>query len=194
MFRKLFDIFCGLDMVINNFQNTYRKGIGMERQDIRNALWQFLQDKINQQNKPFHQIKSFTRGSIFDYFQKNFTDWGEDKLNKIILWEEIHFLVTANVLFIGDFGDTNSGTPWYTITEFGKECIRNSNILPFDPDGYIGKIRQQIPNIDPIVLDYLHEAVACYGRQLLLSSTITLGTASEKCIILLIDTFAEAIT
>ena len=166
----------------------------MERQDIRNALWQFLQGKINQQNRRFHDGKVFNRGHVHTYFQQDIKDWESDKINKKILWEEIHFLVTANILFTGDVGDASSTEPWYTITEFGEECIRSSNILPFDPDGYIKTITQQIPNIDPVVLDYLREAIACYGRQLLLSSTITLGAASEKCIILLIDAFADAIS
>ena len=159
----------------------------MERQEIREEIWKHLQDKVKRNEIIFQRL------DFWHHFKDSVVCWEASTKDEQVLFEELHSLVTANILFTGEVGDCNSTEPWYTISEFGEECIRANNTLPFDPDGYIKKLYERIPRIDPVALDYLREAVACYGRNLLLSSTMSLGVASEKCIIVLIDTFADAI-
>ncbi len=40
----------------------------------------------------------------------------------------------AGILHFGRPDDPNSGHPWITLTEFGKECIQTGNFLPYDPE------------------------------------------------------------
>jgi hypothetical protein len=75
----------------------------------------------------------------------------------------------------------------------GTECFEQNNILPYDPDGYLREFTRQVSNVDQITLSYLGESVTAYNRDLLLSSTITLGVASENMILLLIESFTQAI-
>ena len=169
----------------------------MERQEIREKIWQYLHGALTTSSRGGSQLHN--RQVLLNDFQRHFQSikpnesWEFNSLNWQIVREEIHGLYTANVLLPGYAGGNGSGSV-FTISMFGAECINTGDILPFDPDGYVKALRQRIPTIDAVAVAYMHESVACFSRQFLLSSTITLGAASEKSIIVLIETFADAIS
>jgi hypothetical protein len=159
----------------------------MDRQEIRQHIWLYLGSFIQAGRNRTQQ------NDIWNHFTERVEGWNNRGDDAEILHEELHHLVTANILLPGVAG-SDRYYPHFTISKFGEECLRSGNTLPFDPDGYVRELQNRIPNIDPIALDYLREAIACYARQLHLSSTICLGVSSEKCINLLIDSFARAIS
>jgi hypothetical protein len=91
--------------------------------------------------------------------------------------EILQELVNNNVLYIG-YGDAE-GFPWFTITEYGKQCVNDGNLLPFDPDGYLVALASRVPGLDAIALTYLREAISTYNRGFYLSSAVSLGVAAE---------------
>jgi len=106
-----------------------------------------------------------------------------------IIMEEIHLLLLNNILMIGH----NVGQweyPWLCVTDYGKECLKEGISVSLDPEGYIAIIKQELPEIDSVILDYLMESIAAFHRNLILSSTITLGVASEQAMLILIESFA----
>jgi len=111
----------------------------------------------------------------------------QDKIREII-WD----LIIERVITIGG-NSSNPNWPWLSLTEYGRHVVNSSNPTPHDPSGYLSRINQEIPNIDPIILRYLEESLRTYNINALLSSTITLGCASEKALLILIDSFASAI-
>jgi hypothetical protein len=84
--------------------------------------------------------------------------------------------------------------PFYTVTEYGNSVLDNPDYQAHDPDGYLQKLKQQIPNIDPDIIRYLEESLRCYKHGLLLASAVMLGCAAEKAMLLLIEAFGNAIT
>lgn len=92
---------------------------------------------------------------------------------------------------LGD-GSSNNGMPWYHVSKYGKTFLNSPSPQPYDPDGYLS-IVQSIPNVDGIILTYLEESLKAFRIHCLLSSVITLGCASEKAILLLIDACENAI-
>lgn len=106
----------------------------------------------------------------------------EDKVREII-WD----LIIERVLTIGAYsGDT---WPWLSVTSYGKKAINSIKPAPNDSTGYLKRIKNEIPQLDPIIETYLIESIRTYSINQLLSSTITLGCASEKALMILIDTF-----
>ena len=79
------------------------------------------------------------------------------------------------------------------ITEFGKIVLSEEEIHPHDPYGYIDSLKA-IPSVDPIILTYVEESLQAYLKNLLLSSAVTLGAASERGINVLLDTFISSTT
>jgi hypothetical protein len=104
--------------------------------------------------------------------------------------ELLQEFVNNNVLFIG-YGDAE-GFPWFTVTEYGRKCIAEGNLLPFDPEGYLGALSKRVPGLDAIALTYLREAISTYNRGFYLSSAVSLGVASEHLVLRLIDAYVKA--
>lgn len=152
----------------------------MNRNEIKLHLYNHLKQKSKTQ-----------MGHIFKYFTDE-VGKDETRKNELIILDIIHELVTNNILRPG-IDRSNCKYPWLGLTEYGKKCIEEENLLPFDPEGYIKEVKDQIPNIDDVVLTYLSESISTYNRNCLLSSTITLGAASERAMLLLIDAFVDSV-
>lgn len=108
---------------------------------------------------------------------KSYQIWIDD-----IIWD----LIIEGVIRPGLGDGLNNGLPWYHVSEYGKTIIGNNPPQPYDPDGYLARVKA-IPNIDDVILAYLEESLKAFRIHCLLSSVITLGCASEKAILLLID-------
>ncbi len=120
-------------------------------------------------------------------FQTIYYPLQQDDENRVreILWD----LIIQRVLTIGDFH--NDSWPWLSLTEYGKQAIASDQPIPNDSTGYFNRIKKQIPQLDSIIETYLDESIRTYNINQLLSSTITLGCASERSVIILIETYKE---
>ena len=58
------------------------------------------------------------------------------------------------------FGDgMNDGLPFYHVTEWGRQVIVEGPGAPYDPDGYLARIKADIATLDPIITTYLNESL-----------------------------------
>jgi hypothetical protein len=96
------------------------------------------------------------------------------------------------ILTIG-INASNTTWPWIKVTEYGRKVLDSEQPIPHDPSGFLERLHQEIPNIDPIIVTYIQEALMTYKINCLLSSTITLGCASEKALLLLIEAYTKAL-
>jgi hypothetical protein len=115
---------------------------------------------------------------------RKYKTWIED-----ILWD----LITEGLVRPGLGDGLNQGLPWYHVSEYGKTVLTNQTPQPYDPDGYLTEVRA-IPNMDEVILSYLEESLKAFRIHCHLSSVITLGCASEKAILLLIEACKAAIS
>ncbi len=111
----------------------------------------------------------------------------KDRVREII-WH----LIFEGVLAIGS-NSSNTAWPWLRVTEYGERVIQSQQPVPHDPSGYLDRLSREIPNLDPIINRYVEESIRTYNINALLASTITLGCASEKALLLLIAAFRDAI-
>ncbi|WP_430816398.1 hypothetical protein [Carboxylicivirga sp. RSCT41] len=102
-----------------------------------------------------------------------------------VLWD----LITERVLTIGDY--SNDSWPFLSLTDYGLRAIEAEQPVPNDVTGYLSRLRREIPDIDETIEIYLSESVRTYNINQLLSATITLGCASEKALLILIETYAD---
>jgi hypothetical protein len=128
---------------------------------------------VTNPNPPGHQVFSFPL-QVED----------ENRVREV-LWD----LIIERVLTIGDYN--NDSWPWLSLTDYGKKAIKSKLPIPNDPTGYLNRIKNEIPQLDPIIEIYLSESIRTYNINQLLSSTIALGCASEKALLLLIDTYQQ---
>lgn len=71
------------------------------------------------------------------------------------------------------------------VTALGREWARGSEPSPEDQQGFLAALKVQVPRLDPVIEQYMREAVAAYGRGLQFAAAVMLGAASEKAIYLL---------
>lgn len=78
------------------------------------------------------------------------------------------------------------------VTDRGKKLLQKQEQSPHDPEKYIVAVKQRVPDLDPVALTYLDEAVGAWGAGLYRSSAVMLGCACEKLVLLLAETTARA--
>jgi hypothetical protein len=118
---------------------------------------------------------------------RQFLDPGDEQL----LLESIWALIIQGVLVPGLAG-SNQGYPFLVLTEYGKRCLEENQILPHDPDGYLREFHKAIPNVDSTITEYLTEGLQCYLRGLNRAAAVMLGGASEQAILLLIESYVSS--
>lgn len=101
--------------------------------------------------------------------------------------------ILSGLLTIGS-DEQNYSFPFIRITDYGEECLASSEILPYDPIGYLKRLRSEIKSIDKTTEMYLEESLQTFLRGNFLSSMVMLGVASEKTFLLLLDALTNAIT
>jgi hypothetical protein len=111
------------------------------------------------------------------------------------IWDIVWDLIIEGVLRPGrNDGDGNErNLPFIHLTDFGAKRLDDPS-TPLDPDGYLRVLRNKVPNADTVILSYVAESVRTFRIDCRLSSTITLGCASEKALLLLIEAYADALS
>ena len=106
-----------------------------------------------------------------------------------VIWD----LFIEGVVRPGLSDGVNNDWPFFHITDYGKAKLTSGPETAYDPDGYLKRLKKAVPSLDPIILIYLHESLHTFRIGCLLSSTIALGCASEKALLLLIGAYADAL-
>jgi hypothetical protein len=106
-----------------------------------------------------------------------------------ILWD----LLIEGIVRPGLNDGLNNNLPFFHVTDFGRHVFANGPHSPYDPDGYLKRLQADISNLDPVIITYLNEALHTFRIGCLLSSTVTLGCASEKAFLLLVEAYAAAL-
>jgi hypothetical protein len=109
-----------------------------------------------------------------------------------------HELYLERILITGASPRSSSygamGWPFYRVTEYGLKVLETQEYVPHDPEGYLARLKTAIPEVDEIILRYLEQALECYRRDLCLAAAVMVGCAAEKALLLLIETFGNALT
>lgn len=84
--------------------------------------------------------------------------------------------------------------PRYHLTAYGEKVINTTEYQPHDPDGYLSRIKTEIPEIDQVIIRYLEESLSCFRKNLLLAAAVMLGCAAEKAMLLLIQAFGDSLS
>jgi len=84
--------------------------------------------------------------------------------------------------------------PRYHLTEYGEKVVSTTEYQPHDPDGYLARIKTDIPEIDDVMIRYLEECLSCFRRNLLLAAAVMLGCAAEKAVLLLVQAFGDSLS
>ena len=105
-----------------------------------------------------------------------------------IVWD----LIIEGILRPGAGNDQTFDLPRFHLTHYGKTALKDC-LTPHDPEGYLKALHEKVQNPDPVIIRYVVESAETFRRNCLLSSTITLGCASEKAFLLVVDACEDAL-
>ncbi len=108
------------------------------------------------------------------------------------IWSIVWDLIVEGVLRPGAANSEPFDLPYIHVTEHGKKVIAG-DVTPYDPSGYMKELKNRIPAIDPIIEKYIAEAAETLRQNCLLSSTVTLGCASEMAFLLLSAAYRNSV-
>lgn len=97
------------------------------------------------------------------------------------IYEQFHLLLNQGIIAPGAIGNYGPNLPNFHVTEYGLKCFEEHEILPYDVDGYLDKIKS-IPSVSEWVEFYIKEALQCYNANCMEAAVIMLGLSSEKII------------
>lgn len=86
-----------------------------------------------------------------------------------------------------------SQTNQFIVTQRGTTWAAGEEPIPEDATRYIEVLRSLVPNLDPIVRQYVEESLIAYQRQAYFAAAVMIGAACEKAVYLLADSFQRSI-
>ncbi len=107
--------------------------------------------------------------------------------------EAFWYLVTSGFILPQPTGSQPPNFAQLTITNIGREWAEGIEPSPEDQGGYLAALRSQVPLLDPVIAQYVAEALMAYSRRMLFASAVMIGAASEKTIYLLMEALAGSV-
>lgn len=149
------------------------------KDDIRRLVLQLLETtKELQYNGLRRGVESLVKeNGIGDFEQKD-----ERNLNEIV-WD----LIIERVLTLGTESHSDPQWPFLRLTDYGKLYIYKTKPHYYQHDEYIVILKEHVPELDEIVIQYTIEAIRCFRRELLFAAAVMIGAAGERVVILLLE-------
>jgi hypothetical protein len=97
------------------------------------------------------------------------------------IYEQFHLLLNHGIIAPGAIGNYGPNLPSFHVTDYGLKCLKEKEILPYDVDDFLRKIKG-IPNITEWVEFYIEEALKCFNANCMEAAVIMLGLSSERII------------
>lgn len=100
-----------------------------------------------------------------------------------VFWD----LFRQGIITLGS-DDLNPNFPYFRVSTHGKRILENKDVYFYhDVSSYESVVKQQVPDIDKVTLDYLKEAMQSFYSGCYLSSSVLLGVASEHTFLKLLE-------
>jgi hypothetical protein len=159
---------------------------------MRSALKSFKrEDKISFPDLMTATLKELAHVGLAvesgDNFKEILERLGDTHPLAFLLIEAHTQLVTLGYLVHWPNGRRPPDPNAFRVTEAGKQWLSSAGPALEDSDGFLAALNALIPTLDPVVKQYIEEAVVTYNRQVWFASAVMVGAASEKLVYMLAD-------
>ena len=130
---------------------------------------------------------AYSRGQIFQYEQFPY------ELRALVT--EAFFHLFHKGYIAPDAADSDLHPPrlhMFRVTQRGSVWFQGEEPLPEDVAAYMKFLHQRVPVIDPIIDQYVTEALAAFEKEAYFAAAVMLGAASEKALYLLAESVLDA--
>lgn len=95
-------------------------------------------------------------------------------------WEALWGLTADGLVYLDPEGQPSPDNWRWKLSERGMQAASGGPWEPRDPEGYLRRLRRRVPDLDPIALRYVQEALGAFNARCYLASAVMLGVASEQ--------------
>jgi hypothetical protein len=96
------------------------------------------------------------------------------------VWEALWGLSADGLAYLDPSGQRSADNWRWKLSERGMQAAGGGPWEPRDAEGYLRRLRQRVPDLDPIAHRYLQEALGAFNARCFLASSVMLGVASEQ--------------
>jgi hypothetical protein len=129
-----------------------------------------------------------------EYIAQNEPDRQNGRHQLVFLAQELFWQLVVEGILAPGMDSSNLKLPWFHITGHGREVLASSEPQPYDPAGYVARLRERVPHPDPTVIAYLAESLETFRKNNRVASTVMLGIAAERVFLILCDALAAALS
>ncbi|QPS33524.1 hypothetical protein [Brevibacterium casei] len=109
------------------------------------------------------------------------------------VWEALWGLVGEGLVYLDTAGQGSGTDNWqWRLSEDGRRVAKGGSWEPRDPDGYLDRVRREIPDLDELVELYLVEALRSFNGQCYLATSVMLGVAAERAFLVMAESYAAS--
>ncbi|HSH59870.1 MAG TPA: hypothetical protein VK988_09575 [Acidimicrobiales bacterium] len=99
------------------------------------------------------------------------------------VYEALWGLVGEGLVYLDPAGQGSSTDNWrWSLSSVGVRAAAGGTWEPRDPEGYLRRLRAHTPQVDPVALSYVEEALRAFSARCYLATSVMLGVASERVV------------
>lgn len=109
------------------------------------------------------------------------------------VWEALWGLVGEGLIYLDTAGQGSGTDNWqWRLSADGRRVAQGGTWEPRDPDGYLKRIKREIPDLDGLVELYLTEALQSFNSRCYLATSVMLGVAAERAFVVMAASCASS--
>ncbi|MET8145659.1 hypothetical protein ABZU32_35610 [Sphaerisporangium sp. NPDC005288] len=108
-------------------------------------------------------------------------------------WEALWGLLADGLIYLDPERQPASDNWRWKLSERGRRAVEGGPWEPYDPEGYLRRLRRQVPDLHPIAYQYMQEALQSFNAGCYLACSVMLGVAAEQVFIRVAEAMVAAL-
>ncbi|MGI5292808.1 hypothetical protein ACQEVF_57185 [Nonomuraea polychroma] len=109
------------------------------------------------------------------------------------VWEALYGLLADGIIYLDPERQPSTDNWRWKLSTRGLKAVEGGPWEPHDPEGYLLRLRRQIPDLHPIAYQYMQEALQAFNAGCYLACSVMLGVAAEQVFIGVADSMVSAL-
>jgi hypothetical protein len=103
-------------------------------------------------------------------------------------------LAAEGLAFLDPSGQPSPEYWQWRASRHARAAAQDGEWEPQDPRGFLTRLQQQSPTLDPVALRYVQEALRCFAGGSYLGTSVMIGVASEQAVLIAARAVVDAVS